>query len=342
MENVPVRRRTLLIPSLLLILLTAGLLFWFAETWLRIILLYLSSATWARSFVSGMPVAKKVAGRFVAGERIEDAVNASRDLNHKDMLVTLDYLGESVTNIYEAIDARDEILRLLQVIHEEKLDANVSIKLSQIGLKLDEQLALDSARMIAERARQFGNKIRIDMEESEVVDATLDIYHALRYHYGLQNVGVVIQAYLYRSEEDVRSLIGEGAWVRLCKGAYMEPPEVAFPNKLDTDRNFIDLMKMLLSDEARQNGVYLGVATHDEEMIKATIDFTTAHHIDPAEFEFQMLFGIRRSMQQSLVSQGYKMRVYVPYGTAWYPYFVRRLAERPANLWFFISNLIRA
>ncbi len=334
-------RRKLLIPILIFAVIFAGLLFWFAESWLRVLLLYLSSAPWARNLISGLPIAKRVARRFVAGESIDDAVAATRELNRKGMLVTLDFLGESVSNIYEAMDARDEILRLLKVIDEERLDANVSIKLSQIGLKLDEQLALDNARMLAERALHFGNKLRIDMEESDVVDATLDIYHALRYHFGLDNVGVVIQSYLYRSEEDVRSLIAEGAWIRLCKGAYMEPPEVAFPDKTDTDRSFVKLTQMLLSDEAQQNGVYPGIATHDNQMIQATIEYASKNNINAKAYEFQMLYGIRRDLQVSLVNQGYQMRVYVPYGTAWYPYFVRRLAERPANLWFFISNLLR-
>lgn len=335
-------RRKLFIPILLIALLVSGLLFLFAESWLRMLLLYLSSATWARSLVSSMPMANRVARRFVAGESVDDAVTATRELNNKGMLVTLDFLGESVTNIYEAMDARDEILRLIKVINDEELDANVSIKLSQIGLKLDEQLALDNARMVAEQAQRYGNKLRIDMEESEVVDATLDIYHALRYDFGLENVGVVIQSYLYRSEEDVQSLISEGAWVRLCKGAYMEPPEVAFADKKDTDQNFISLTRLLLSDEAKQNGVYLGVATHDEQMVQATIEYTSRNNIASEDYEFQMLYGVRRDLQDSLVSKGYQVRVYVPYGTAWYPYFVRRLAERPANLWFFISNLLRS
>ncbi len=335
-------RRKLFFPILLIVFLISGLLFWFAESWLRVLLLYLSSASWARSFVSSMPMANRVARRFVAGESIGDAVSATRELNNRGMLVTLDFLGESVTNIYEAMDARDEILRLIKVINDEDLDANVSIKLSQIGLKLDEQLALDNARIVAEQAQRFGNKLRIDMEESEVVDATLDIYHALRYDFGLENVGVVIQSYLYRSKEDVQSLISEGAWIRLCKGAYMEPPEVAFADKNDTDQNFISLTQMLLSDEAAQNGVYLGVATHDERMIQATIEHTSRNNIASEDYEFQMLYGVRRDLQDSLISKGYQVRVYVPYGTAWYPYFVRRLAERPANLWFFISNLLRS
>ncbi len=334
-------RRRYIFSFLLLIPLTIFLFIRFGETWFRHLLLYLSYASWARSLVSGMPLASQVARRFVAGETIEDALRATRELNDKGMAVTLDYLGESVTNIYEAMDARDEILRLLGKIDQHGLNANVSIKLSQLGLKLDEQFALDNARMLVECAQSYNNKIRIDMEESQVVDITLDIFHALRYEHGFENVGVVIQSYLYRSEKDVQELIDEGAWVRLCKGAYMEPADVAFPDKADTDHNFIHLMKMLLGNDALEKGVYLGVATHDENMIQATISHVRENNILPSDFEFQMLYGIRRDLQESLVNQGYKMRVYVPYGTAWYPYFVRRLAERPANLWFFISNLIR-
>lgn len=334
-------RRRILFSSLLFIPLTIFLLILFGESWLRYFLLYLSSASWARNLVSKMPLASSVARRFVAGETIEDALIATRELNNKGVAVTLDYLGESVTNIYEAMDARDEILLLLEKIDQQSLNANVSIKLSQIGLKLDQQLALDNARMLLECAQSFNNKIRIDMEESQVVDITLDIYHALRYEHGFENVGVVIQSYLYRSEKDVQELIDEGAWIRLCKGAYMEPPEVAFPDKADTDLNYLKLMEMLLSHEAIEKGVYLGVATHDENMINGTISYVIDRNLSKDQFEFQMLYGIRRDLQDSLVNQGYKLRVYVPYGNAWYPYFVRRLAERPANLWFFVSNLIR-
>lgn len=335
-------KRSILFPIFLLIVpLFFLLLYWFGETWLRHFLLYLSSASWARKLISSMPLASRVAKRFVAGETIDDAVAATKELNQKEMFVTLDFLGESVTNVYEAMDARDEIMRLLRRIDQEGLQANVSIKLSQLGLKLDEQLALDNARIILDCALSYGNKIRIDMEESEVVDTTLDIYHALRYEYGYDNVGVVIQSYLYRSEEDVKGLIAEGAWIRLCKGAYMEPSEIAFPEKSDTDQNYVHLMQMLLSKEAQQKGVYLGVATHDQQMIGATIKYVQDNNIAPKDFEFQMLYGIRRDLQEILVNQGFQVRVYVPYGTAWYPYFVRRLAERPANLWFFVSNLIR-
>ncbi len=326
----------------LFILLTAlGLLFFFAETWLRHLLLYLSTAIWARKVVSSFPIARQVARRFVAGESIDDAVRITRELNNKGMHVTLNYLGESVSNIYEAMDARDEILRLLNRIHAEGLDANVSIKPSQLGLKLDAQLALDNLRLILEQARSQDNWIRIDMEESATVDTTLDIYRALRYDHGFDNVGVVIQAYLYRSQKDVEDLIQDGASVRLCKGAYMEPSNIAFSEKEETDRNFVKLSQMLLSNEARQNKVYLALATHDEKMIRATIEFAAENNIDRAEYEIQMLYGVRRELQDSLVNQGYRLRIYTGYGSAWYPFFVRRLAERPANLWFFISNFFK-
>jgi proline dehydrogenase len=305
-------------------------------------LLYLSTAVWARQWISSLSIAKRVAGRFVAGETRDDAINTARALNQKGMLVTMDYLGESVTTADEAIAARDEILHLLDCIHESGVRSNVSVKLSQLGLKIDTHLALNNTRTILTRARQYQNKIRLDMEESALVDATLDLYRTLHDEDGFDNVGVVMQAYLYRTERDVCQLIDEGAWVRLCKGAYAEPPEVAFPAKADTDANFIKLMQQLLSQEARRNGVYLGVATHDEKMIAATMAYVQSEDIGVDEFEFQMLFGIRRELQERIVAQGYQMRIYVPYGTAWYPYFVRRLAERPANLWFFMSNFFRA
>jgi proline dehydrogenase len=314
----------------------------YGEEWLRNSLLYLSTAVWARETVSNFPIAQRVAKRFVAGEQIRDAIAAAKTLNEKGMLVTMDYLGESVTTADEAKAARDEILSVLDCIQESRVKANVSVKLSQLGLKLDPDLALANMRAILKRAQAHQNRIRIDMEESALIDATLALYRQLRHEDGFDNVGVVMQAYLYRTERDVHQLIAEGAWVRLCKGAYAEPPEVAFPDKADTDANYILLMQHLLSQEARQNGVYVGVATHDEKMIDATMSYVRSHDIGSEEFEFQMLYGIRRELQERIVAQGYQLRIYVPYGMAWYPYFVRRLAERPANLWFFVSNLLRA
>jgi proline dehydrogenase len=337
-RNPPPRAR---FPFFWVALLLILLLYWNSERWLRLLLLYLSGAAWARSLVSNLGMAQAVAGRFVAGETVNEAMAVTRELNGAGMLVTLDYLGESVMDRAMAESARDEILHLLDCIEETNANANVSVKLSQLGVKINRQLALDSMRRILSRAREYHNRIRIDMEDSPLVDTTFDIYRVLRDEDGFDNVGVVIQSYLYRSEADVRRLIEEGAWVRLCKGAYAEPPEVAFPDKADTDRNFIHLMQLMLSEEARREGVYLAVATHDEKMIEATRDFVAGHDIPPEAFEFQMLYGIRRELQEALRRQSYQMRVYVPYGGAWYPYFMRRLAERPANLWFFISNFFR-
>jgi len=334
-------KRRAAVPISILLLILSGLLYWFGETWSRHTLLYLSKAGWARALVGALPVAKQVARRFVAGETMSEAVAVTRELNSRGMHVTLDYLGEGVSNRKEAEAARAEIIRLFDCIAEERLDANVSVKLTQLGLKLDHRLAFENVLAIARKAQVTGNFLRIDMEDSPLVDITLDIERRLREEFGLANVGVVIQAYLYRSEADVTRLIKSSTGVRLCKGAYMEPEDVAFPDKADTDRNFVKLMKLLLGTEARAKRVYVGVATHDENMIGATKAFVREQKIDRAEFEFQMLFGVRRELQDKLVGEGYRMRVYVPYGTAWYPYFVRRLAERPANLWFFLSNFAR-
>lgn len=331
--------------NILSTLLGLFLLIWiiqnFGERWLRSLLLYLSGASWARNWITKLPLASQVAKRFVAGETVNEAMKITQALNERGFLVTLDYLGESVTTAAEAAAARDEILKLLDHIQSTGVKANVSIKLSQLGLKLNNDIVIENMCALLTKAQQFNNKIRIDMEESAVAEVTLNIYRRLRDEFGFQNTGVVIQSYLYRSEKDVTQLINEGAWVRLCKGAYAEPPEVAFPDKADTDANFVKLTEQLLSLKARQNGVYLGLATHDEKMIQATQTYVQQQQIAPHEYEFQMLYGIRREMQESLLSQGNRVRIYVPYGTAWYPYFVRRLAERPANLWFFISNFFR-
>ena len=326
---------------LLLPLALLTLLYFFAERWLRAILLYLSGAGWARRLVTSFPPAWYVASRFVAGETIADAMRVTSDLNQQGMLATLDYLGESVSDPFEARRARDEILDLLDAIHHSGLAAGVSVKPSQLGIKIDPDLAMENMRSIVQRAGEHELFVRMDMEESALVDATLEIHRRLRQQECFENTGVVIQSYLYRSEQDVQNLTAMGASVRLCKGAYMEPPEVAFPQKKDTDANFIHLMKMLLGPEARRHGVHAAIATHDEAMIDATVDFVQRTTLPREAFEFQLLYGIRRELQAHLVNQGYHVRIYVPYGTAWYPYLMRRLAERPANLWFFISNFIR-
>jgi proline dehydrogenase len=326
-----------------ILLVTAVLLYQFGEQWLHLLLLYLSGAGWAREIVSSLPIAQKVAFRFVAGETVDDAIDTARILNNQGLAVTMDFLGESVATSSDAVAARDEILRLLDRIHKTGVDANVSVKLSQLGLKIDPDLTHNNMRLIMERARQHNNKVRIDMEDSVVTDTTLAIYRCLRDDDGFgDRVGIVIQAYLHRSEDDIRQLVNEGAWVRLCKGAYAEPHDVAFAHKSETDANFIKLTKMMLNQKALQTGVSLGVATHDEDMIEATTAYVQTENFPPDAFEFQMLFGIRRDLQESLARNGYRVRVYVPYGTAWYPYFMRRLAERPANLWFFVSNFFRA
>ena len=314
----------------------------YGEEWLRSALLYLSRASWARRLVTGFDPAWVMASRFVAGETIDEAISVAKQLNDDGMLVTLDYLGESVTEAGEAAAARDQILTLLDRIHSTKINANVSVKLSQLGLKLDENMALANLRTLLDRARRRGNRMRVDMEESEVVDITLDIYRTLRDQEGFDNVGVVIQSYLYRSDDDVRQLVQEGAWVRLVKGAYKEPPTVAYPHKADTDAAYMRQVELMLSEEARRNGVYLAVATHDERIVRQVVELARREQIDAQTFEFQMLYGVRRELQRELVADGWRVRVYVPYGTAWYPYFMRRLAERPANLWFFVSNYFRA
>ncbi len=336
-------KRSPFLPFLLLFALFVLILYRFSERWLHLVLLYLSKANWARQIVSKLSVAQMVAMRFVAGTTIAEAMTAAKDLNAKGMKVTLDFLGESVNNPAEARAARDEILAVIDAIAANGINGNVSVKLTQLGLRVDESLALDNVRRLLERAQIYNNKVRIDMEESAVTDVTLGVYRRLRDELGFgHRVGIVIQSYLYRSEEDVAELVENGAWVRLCKGAYAEPADVAFAVKADTDRNYVKLTELMLSETARQKGVYLGVATHDEKMIQATLDYVKANGISPQEFEFQMLYGIRRELQEKLVADGYQVRVYVPYGTAWYPYFMRRLAERPANLWFFISNFLRS
>ena len=328
-------------PLLITFLFAALLLYRFGGTWLHRILLYLSTAVWARRIVTDLPPARAVAKRFVAGENRAEALATAKELNDKRMLVALDFLGESVTNIEEANAARDEIKNLFAAIDEAGIEAYVSVKLSQLGLRIDPELALDNMRQLLTEAKKFNKRVRIDMEETAVTDITLSIYRQLRHTHGFDNVGIVIQAYLYRTEADAQQLIDEGAWVRLCKGAYAEPATLAFPQKADTDANYVKLTKHMLSQEARQNGVQLAIASHDEAMIQAAIDYAQANTIPSNAYEFQMLYGIRRDLQEKLVRDGYQMRIYVPYGSAWYPYFMRRLAERPANLWFFVSNLLK-
>ncbi len=311
------------------------------EQWLRSILLYLSNAGWARRVVTGFGPAWAVAGRFVAGESIDEAIAATQQLNAEGIGVTLACLGEGVTSAQEAADAREQILLLIDRLEPQGVDAYVSVKLSHLGLKLGENLALQNLRTVLAHARAANVRVRIDMEESALADMTLDIYRRLRHGEGFENVGVVIQSCLFRSEEDVKKLAAEGAWVRLVKGAYKEPAAVAYADKRDTDAAFMRLVGLLLDDAALAQGAELSVATHDEAMIAQTIQLARSRDIPRDRFEFQMLYGIRRERQRELAAQGWGMRTYVPYGTAWYPYFMRRLAERPANLWFFASSFFK-
>jgi proline dehydrogenase len=227
-----------------------------------------------------------------------------------------------------------EYLRVLDRIENTGADSNISVKLTQLGLDIDKDYCLQNARRIVEAAKRYGNFVRIDMEDSSKTDATLDIFKRLYGEYG--NVGIVLQAYLYRTEKDVDDALAMGARVRLCKGAYREPAEVAFPEKGEVDANYVRLMKKLL-----KSGVYHGIATHDEKMIAATREFAAGEGVSKDAFEFQMLYGIRRDLQLKLAREGYRMRIYVPYGEHWYPYFMRRLAERPANVWFVLKNLMK-
>ncbi len=299
-------------------------------------LLFLSRHEGLKDFATRFKPFRKMTARFVAGEDIETTVNAIRDLNRLGCTATFDHLNESVTSREETDAEVREYKRILARIDETGIKSNVSIKLTQFGLSIDPELAYRNARAVVEEAARRRNFVRIDMEDSQVTEVTLDIFRRLRSEFDRDTVGVVIQSYLRRTFDDVRQLLEIPARIRLCKGAYNEPPEVAFPDKKDVDENYVRCMKLLL-----KSGVYHGIATHDERMIEATKSFARAEGIEPSAFEFQMLYGVRRDLQEALVRAGYTVRVYVPYGSEWYPYFMRRLAERPANLYFFLSNLVK-
>jgi proline dehydrogenase len=300
---------------------------------LRGTLLYLSEQS-ALKRVFGGPLAKPLVSRFVAGETLSEAIDAARKLNAAGMTATLDYLGESVSTAAEAGAAAMQYVAILHGVERAGVQCNASLKLTQMGLDVDRALCARNVERIVAQAGQFGNFIRIDMEGSDYTQVTLDIFKDLFARHN--NVGVVIQSYLYRSEADIRKLNELGARVRLCKGAYNEPASVAFPDKADVDKNYIALMQMLLSE-----GNYPGIATHDEKMIAATRDYAARHGIGPERFEFQMLYGIRRDLQEQIVRDGYQLRIYVPYGEEWYPYMMRRMAERPANILFVLRGATR-
>lgn len=300
---------------------------------LRGALLYFSEQPLLKRAFSGR-LARPLVRRFVAGETLNEAMEAVRRLNSAGMTATLDYLGESVSNAAEAGAAALQYITILHAIERQGVRSNASLKLTQMGLDIDRALCVRNVERIITQADQFGNFIRIDMEGSDYTQTTLDIFKELFARH--KNVGIVIQSYLYRSEADVCELNALGARIRLCKGAYSEPESVAFPQKADTDKNYLKLMRLLLSE-----GNYPAIATHDEHMIDGTREFAARQGIAPDRFEFQMLYGIRRDLQEQLVRDGYRMRVYVPYGGQWYPYLVRRMAERPANMLFVIGGVLR-
>jgi proline dehydrogenase len=302
----------------------------------RSALIYLSRHEGLKDFAARFRLFKKLTTRFVAGENIEEAVAAIRELNAEGCTASFDHLNESVASAREAEEEMREYLRILARIDETGIRSNVSIKLTQFGLGLDPELAYKNARAGVADAARRGNFVRVDMESSAVTQLTFDIFKRLRAEFGLNDVGIVLQSYLRRTYADAQELVNLPARIRICKGAYNEPPEVAFPDKKDTDRNYIKVMQLLL-----KSGFYHGIATHDPKMIEATIDFVEKERIGKEAFEFQMLYGVRRDLQRQLARDGYNMRVYVPYGKHWYPYFMRRLAERPANIWFVLKNLLK-
>jgi proline dehydrogenase len=307
---------------------------------MRNLFLALSRSQRLRAVAVGFGPARKMSRRFVAGERLEEAIAAVQSLNGEGLLATVDHLGENVTSETEARDGTTEIVDLLDALEAEGLRSGVSVKLTQLGLDLSPALAAENLRRIVDRASQAERFVRIDMESSDYVQTTLDLFEELWTRY--RNLGVVIQSYLFRSADDVARLVELGASVRLVKGAYDEPPEVAYEDMADTDASFVRVMEQLFGKEARANGVYPAIATHDETLIDWAKDHTRQEGISPDHFEFQMLYGIRPALQHRLAADGYRVRAYVPYGEQWYPYFMRRLAERPANALFLLRNLLRA
>ncbi|MDA1330440.1 MAG: proline dehydrogenase family protein [Chloroflexi bacterium] len=314
---------------------------------LRSLLIYLSQAVWAQRIVMGFPLARRTALRFVAGETLEDALAVAAELNAAGMLATLDLLGEHTQDRAAAEQSTNNILDTLKKVEASGVRASLSIKLTQIGLKLDEQLTAEHLEQILQEAQRRELFVRIDMEEAAVVDATMRLLRAMR-EKGFVNVGAVIQSYLYRSETDVRELLGKGITIRLVKGAYKESPEVAFPKKADVDAAFDRISEILLA-ASKESAVKrkdtwppLGaIASHDEKRLRFAEEFAAEIGLEKQFLEFQMLYGIRRELQRELADKGYPVRIYVPFGSQWYPYFMRRLAERPANLWFFVSNLVK-
>ena len=301
---------------------------------MRALLLFLSHRDGFKNFMMRFRFFRSTAWRFVAGETLDDAVRVVREANRNGIRASLDLLGENTRSRVDAENAARQVITIIDRIRAEALDCNVSLKLTQLGLGLDDEFCAVNLMSIVRHAKERGGYVRVDMEDSSFTQRTLDI--VTRAHAESDSVGTVIQAYLYRSEEDVRMLLSRGIRIRLCKGAYLEPATVAFNAKKDTDANFVKLTGILLD-----SGLYHGIATHDEAMIRAAKSHAASNGTPRERYEFQMLYGVRRDLQQKLAAEGYNVRVYVPFGTHWYPYFMRRLAERPANVFFILKNLFR-
>jgi proline dehydrogenase len=303
---------------------------------MRKVLLWLSEQQQVFQFVRSNGLARRFASRFVAGESVDTAIAAARELNGRGITATLDLLGESIGQASEATVARDTYVRMLDAIARERVESNVSVKLTQMGFDIAEDACMGNMSAILDRAKAAQSFVRVDMESSAYTQRTLDFFYQRLFPAYGPHVGVVIQSCLRRSAGDIDTLIERQVRVRLCKGAYLEPAEVAYPDKGDVDRNYVVLMERLL-----ERGNYPGLATHDERIIDQARRFVAARRIDHARFEFQMLYGVRRDLQERLRAEGFNVRVYIPFGTQWYPYLMRRLAERPANIAFIIGNIIR-
>jgi proline dehydrogenase len=303
---------------------------------LRNTLLYLSNQPRVFKFVRNNRLAKHFARRFVAGETVDDALEVVRELNARGITASLDLLGESISTEREARSARDEYLQLLDRIKASGLDANVSVKLTAMGLDIDHELCIAIMQDVLARAQSYDTFVRLDMEASDYTDVTLKLFEERLYPAYKANVGVVLQSYLYRTFADVEHMNALRARVRICKGAYKEPASVAYPDKKDVDANYVKCMRELML-----KGNYAGIATHDPAIIDEAKRWAAEQHITTDRFEFQMLYGIRRDLQESLVKEGYRVRCYVPFGTQWYPYLMRRLAERPANVMFITGSVVR-